>query len=430
MKPRSLRARLLLGAAGAIALALALAWAAMGFLFEAHLERSVEANLMQHGRDLIAGLGINAAGDLSVDPEPYDPRFDQPASGLYWQAGAGTRALRSRSLWDEALASADAPASAWKSGEMAGPFGQTLVFVAREIRLADGGAPLVVTLGADHAAVTAARGEFARELALFLGVLWLVLAGAAWVQVHLGLRPLEAVRVALRDMQGQPNARLAEADYPAEAAPLAQAINALAEAREQDLARARQRAADLAHSLKTPLAALAAQSRRAREAGAGDRAIEAARGAVERELARTRLAAEPDARVAAAAVIDRLIAVVERTEHGARLGYENELGQATLPLSAASLMEIAGPLLENAAHHARTRVRISGDAGRLCVEDDGAGLTVAEAALVLARGKRLDESGDGHGLGLAIVREIAELTGGELTLARSDLGGLLAQVCW
>jgi hypothetical protein len=94
MKPRSLRVRLLLGAAGAIAAALALAWVAMGLLFEAHLERSVEASLMQHGRDLIAGLSENAAGELSVDPEPYDPRFDQPASGLYWQAGAGARAPR------------------------------------------------------------------------------------------------------------------------------------------------------------------------------------------------------------------------------------------------------------------------------------------------------------------------------------------------
>ena len=149
---------------------------------------------------------------------------------------------------------------------MAGPFGQKLVFVAREVRLGDASAPLVVILGADHAAVTTARGEFSRELGLFVGVLWLVLAAAAWVQVRLGLKPLEAVRVALRDMQGQPHARLAEGDYPSEAAPLAQAINALADAREQDLARARKRAADLAHSLKTPLAALAAQSRRAREA--------------------------------------------------------------------------------------------------------------------------------------------------------------------
>ena len=142
------------------------------------------------------------------------------------------------------------------------------------------------------------------------------------------------------------------------------------------------------------------------------------------------MAAEPDARAAAAAAIDRLIAVVVRTEHGARLGYENELREASLPLSETALMEIAGPLLENAARHARTRVRISGDAGRLCVEDDGAGLTEAQAALVLERGKRLDESGEGHGLGLAIVRDLAELSGASLRLARSPLGGLLAELRW
>ena len=85
-------------------------------------------------------------------------------------------------------------------------------------------------------------------------------------------------------------------------------------------------------------------------------------------------------------------------------------------------------MLENAARFARTRVRISGDGARLCVEDDGPGLSDSEAACVLERGKRLDEGG--HGLGLAIAREVASLTGGELRLARSALGGLLAEIRW
>ncbi len=408
----------------------------MSFLFELHIERSVEASLIQHGRDLAAGLAEAPNGALTLDPAPFDPRFDIPASGLYWQAGTGPRALRSRSLWDEALAApAAVNAHAWSTGDIAGPFEQKLVFAVRQVRLSEAGAPIVIMLAADHAEISAARGAFSRELALFLGVLWAVLAAAAWLQVHLGLKPLDSVRAALKHMQGQPNARLADADYPSEAAPLAQAINALADAREADLEQARRRAADLAHSLKTPLAALAAQSRRAREAGAGDaadgldRALEAARGAVERELARARAATRLDAPPAPAGpAIDRLIAVVERTEHGAKLRFDNELGALTLPAPEALLMEIAGPLLENAARFARTRVRIGGAERALFVDDDGPGLGEAEATAMLERGKRLDESG--HGLGLAIAREVAALTDAELRLSRSDLGGLHVEVIW
>ncbi len=438
MIARSLRLRLLLGAAAAIFAALAIAWVAMGYLFEAHVQRRIEADLIQHGRGIVSALMRTPDGQLALDAAPLDPRFDRPSSGLYWQVGEGDAALRSRSLWDEVMAPPGrVDAGDWTTGDAAGPFGQKLVFVARAVSLGPDSAPIVVMLGEDHAAVTAARGEFSRDLGLFLLSLWAVLAGAAWVQVQLGLKPLGDVRAALGAMQGHAGARLQAADYPMEVAPLAQAINALADARQRDTEQARRRAGDLAHSLKTPLAALSAQARRAREAGAGDaadgleRAIEAARGAVERELTRTRIAAEHDAEhKPAGPIIDRLIAVVERTEAGQRLRFENTLGGAIVPLGEVALMELAGPLLENAARYARRVVRVSGDRACFCVEDDGPGLTEAEVDEALRRGKRLDETGHGYGLGLAIARDIADLSGGALTLDRSPLGGLRAQVCW
>lgn len=438
MIARSLRWRLLAGAAAAIFAALALAWLAMGYLFEAHVERGIEANLIQHGRDIVSGLTRGADGQLALDPEPFDPRFDRPSSGLYWQVIEDAVALRSRSLWDETMTPNESVSvNTWTTGDVAGPFDQKLVFVAREVSLGAGSAPILVMLGADHAAVTAARGEFSRDLGLFLLLLWAVLAGAAWVQVRLGLKPLSDVRAALGEMQGHAGARLHEADYPTEVAPLAQAINALADARQRDTEHARRRASDLAHSLKTPLAALAAQTRRAREAGASDaadgldRAIEAARGAVERELTRTRIAAEHDAEhKTAGPIIDRLIAVVERTEAGQRLSFENALGDTILPLGEVALMELAGPLLENAARYARLLVHVSGDRTRFCIEDDGPGLSDAEIAEALGHGKRLDEAEQGYGLGLSIARDVGELSGGVLTLDRSPLGGLRAQVQW
>lgn len=433
MSPRSLKLRLLLAAAIAVFAALAAGWFAMSYLFERHVERRVEDDLIARGRDLIAAL----AQTPGAAPTLSDPRFEAPAGGYYWQISGGVETVRSRSLWDEVLPAVTfSRPDGWSNGEITGPFDQRLIVVARTVRLDATSTPLQIVLAEDHAHVEQSRDEFARELGLFLLLLWAVLAAAAWVQVSLGLKPLEDVRAALGALRRQPSARLSEADYPTEAAPLAQAINDLAAAREQDLERARHSAGDLAHSLKTPLAALAAQSRRAREAGAVDaadgldRAIEAARQAVERELARTRAAAASGARTDGSAVIAKLIQVIERTSDGARIQFENAVSAENYPLATDVLMEIAGPLLENAARFARTRVRVSGDGAVLAIEDDGPGLSPRDAEAALERGKRLDERGDGHGLGLAIARDLTEASGGALTLSTSNWGGLRAEVRW
>jgi signal transduction histidine kinase len=61
---------------------------------------------------------------------------------------------------------------------------------------------------------------------------------------------------------------------------------------------------------------------------------------------------------------------------------------------------------------------------RLAIDDDGPGIAADRVSEAFSRGARLDEAGEGHGLGLSISRDILERLGGDLTLTRSDLGGL------
>ncbi len=94
-----------------------------------------------------------------------------------------------------------------------------------------------------------------------------------------------------------------------------------------------------------------------------------------------------------------------------------------------------GALIENATRHARRPVKIGGHAdasGRtiLTVEDDGPGIADIHAATALMRGRRLDEAGSGHGLGLAIVRDLVEATEGEIALGTAALGGLCVSLSW
>lgn len=440
----SLRWRLLAAATAAILLALAVAWLFMTLLFERHLERRLQAEMTRDALALVGDFSLGPGGKPVLEAELRDPRLGKPAGGYYWQISTPSGVLRSRSLWDAALdVPADAPVDDWRLRRGAGPFGQSVSLLERKLRPDTDQPPIVVQLAQDTAPLASARAEFGRELGVFLTILWLVLSAAAWLQVTLGLRPLRRVHAELSALRDSATARLADSSVR-EIQPLTQAINSLADARERDLELARRRAADLAHGLKTPLAALSAQSRRAREAGAVaaadgmDRAISAIATTIDAELARTRIAAAGRGTgdfTALRPVVDQLVTVLEHTERGGNLAFSIAV-PATLGLAARAddLSEVIGAVLENAVKYARRQVRVVGNAGpeliSLAIEDDGPGIARDQVEQALTRGKRLDESTNGSGLGLSIARELVEAMGGRIELADSALGGLKILFLW
>jgi signal transduction histidine kinase len=303
-----------------------------------------------------------------------------------------------------------------------------------------GGQTVRVAVALDRAEIHSAGLAFASELAPSLGLLAAFLLTAAWMQVAIGLRPLDAVRHRLHEVRAGREARLGMA-FPDEVRPLAAEVDHLLDAQEAAIARARARAADLAHGLKTPLTILASDAEELRAAGETRIADEIAtvtdgmRRHVERELVRARAGIR--ARVGAAQpvrpVLDQVVAVLRRTPRGHPLGWDIDAADGlAAPVDAQDLAEIVGNLGENAAKWAASRVRVvarrEGGAVTFSVEDDGPGVPEDQIPTVLARGGRLDEAEPGTGLGLAIVRDLAEAYGGSLSLKRSSLGGLSAEV--
>ena len=437
MRRGSLRLRLLVAGALSILVALALAAFGLMLLFERHVERRVAGELAVHLDQITAGLDRTATGQLVLTRPPADPRFDAPLSGLYWQLGVGDERLRSRSLWDETLA---LPPDSLADGavhehRIAGPDGTALMALERSVTLPArlGGGTLRAAVAIDAADIAAATRAFGLDLLPYLAVLALVLIASAAVQVTVGLRPLGAVRSRLAGIRAGTERRLGDA-FPDEIRPLAAEVDALIEAREAQLERARARAADLAHGLKTPLQVLSGDVARLRDRGEAaiaddvEQVATAMRRHVDRELARARLAAGGgDAATDVAAVVDRVLAVIVRTPAGAALRWTTSIpADAAARIDPDDLAEAIGNLVENAARHAVRQVGVNarGDGDDLVVEvvDDGAGIAASEMGTVLARGGRLDLGGDGAGLGLAIVRDIADAWGGRLALASTPAG--------
>lgn len=444
MRLGSLRLRLIAGGVAAILLALAISGAALILLFERHVTRNLADDLDIHLNQLLSGIDVDAQGKLVVTKPPADPRFADPLSGLYWQVSDDRgQLLRSRSLWDTTLR---LPVDELSAGELhhheiVGPANAHVLIAERQVMLtiADRRVPVRVAVAADLARVSAAATAFAKDLAIALGLLGLVLAVATSIQVGLGLRPLDALRRGVAEIRSGRHQHL-PAEVPAEVRPLVEEVNALLDAQEQEIERSRSRAADLAHGLKTPLAALAADAARLRDRGeqAIAQDIEAVGDAmsrhVDRELTRARVRGAIRQReghsTMLAPLLRSLIATLARTPSGMRVVFESQIGDDVLvPLDRTDLAEVLGNLLENAARHAAHRVRIGAGAGpSIVIEDDGAGLTPAQWPRVLERGTRLDQRGDGAGLGLAIVQDVLNAYGWRLDLAKSELGGLKATI--
>ncbi len=443
MTRNSLRLRLIAGGAVAIAIALVIAGIALTLLFERHVARTVADDLDVHLKQLLAGIDTDPEGKIVVTRPPADPRFSDPLSGLYWQIGDDrAQMLRSRSLWDTALPlPPDEPAPAETHyHELSGPAGARVLVAERRITLniADKSVQLRAAVAIDLARVAAARSAFVADLVPALGLLGLVLALATAIQVGLGLRPLDALRRGVAEIRSGRDRHLT-ALVPDEVRPLVDEVNALLDAREQDIMRSRNRAADLAHGLKTPLAALSVDGNRLRQKGEVaianeiESAIDAMRRHVDRELARARLRIGArqgkDVTTPIAPLLRSLIATLSRTDSGARLSYETVVADdAVAPFDRTDLAEVLGNLLENATRHAKSRVRIVVETLppglTIRIEDDGPGIARDLRPAALARGVRLDERGEGAGLGLAIVQDVLDAYGWTLNLETSELGGL------
>ena len=299
---------------------------------------------------------------------------------------------------------------------------------------------LTLLVATDEAEIDKLKADFRGDVLKALVALALLLLFASWAQISIGLAPFEALRLGLEKIRlGE--ARRIDAELPTELRPLLDETNSLLDAQEKAVEAGRMRAGDLAHGLKTPLTALTVLIGRLEQAGQPALAaqmqqqIELLSRHVERELARTRIAAEAGIafRTPLAPLASKLIRTMQTLPRGDVIVWDSDVDtDCAMPLDESDAVEVLGTLLDNARKYSKSRVRIAARAlesgVEIDVEDDGPGIHPQNHSHVLRRGTRLDESMPGTGLGLTIAKEVTEAYGGSIDLSRSELGGLRARL--
>lgn len=452
--PRSLRARLLLAFVAVVVAAVALVTGAALVGTSAGLSAQEQAG-REDAADRVAGAAAEAYGRAG---SWADARLDDVTS---LAGGAGAR-LVVQDASGVTVFSTSGPGRMAGMGGMGQGVGEGMgqgtgqgfgrgVHVTRPVT--SGGAAVgSVTLAFPAATVTTGRPVAWRWIGVAAGVAVALALLAAWLLTRSLTRPLARVTDAARAFAGgDRGARTGvsvDGGAPDELATLAATFDDAAE-RVQLSERARRRmAADVAHELRTPLAALQAGLEELRDGLAPADTAALARlhdqslrlGRVVTDLAdlsaadAARLTLRPEP-ADLAAIARAAVEAHEPRLRSAGLTVHSRLdGRVPVHGDPGRLDQVVANLLQNCARHCRegdtvTLAAVTTPDGRalLTVADTGPGIAEADLPHVFERFWR-SGTGGGSGLGMPIVRAIAEAHGGRVSITSDGRSGTTATV--
>jgi two-component system sensor histidine kinase PhoQ len=440
---QSLSARLLVSVSVLLILFFGLTIAVLDYAFRSAGEQAAEnildGNLMQ----LLAAAEPDDNGGLSMPSILPEPRFSAIGSGLYALLRTDTEGV----IWQsESSLGLDLPEGATP------PPGQQ-VFARQNLQ--DGTPVLGLTLAVEWEfndgsleryiftvlesleSFNAQNSEFRRQLFTWFGALALIMLLALGSLLRRTLRPLRNIEREIGEIERGVRTGLSQ-QQPTELAGVARNMNALIESERARSDRYRKTLDNLAHSLKTPLAAMRSlfgdaemdPQQRSRVNEQIDRMDEIVRYQLRKRTSVTSDTLGTTA-IDIKAEVARLVDGLQKVHRDKQLHFVVEVEDGLqFRGEPGDFLELTGNLLDNACKWGAHSVRlaISRHASRknqlhITVEDDGPGIDDAAIESLAMRGKRFDEAMPGHGIGLAIVKDIAESYSGSLNVSRSALGG-------
>ena len=444
---RSLHSRLLLAATLVLAGFIGATGLALDKAFRVSARASMQDRLQSYIYALLAAADEDDGGRMIPPQEIPEPRFSKPDSGLYATiAGPDGRPLwHSRSMAGRSVSMVQQQSPGQREFRRLTQAGMELYAISFGVAWEDYASSeelYTFAVAEDTAAFEEQIDSFRMSLWSWLGGMAVVLLLAQGLILRWGLRPLRSVESDLQRIE-QGTAEHLDGTYPKELTGLTSSLNSLIEHGKLVQTRYRNSLDDLAHSLKTPLAIM--QSFCEGKSGqAGQQRtlireqVERMDGIINHQLQRAAVSGRVTlARsVSLQHVLERLVRSLRKVYREKQVDVRLDLEPgATFYGDQADLTEALGNLLENAYKYCSGKVRVcvryekkTASGLEITIEDDGHGIDPAMIDTVLQRGKRMDETVPGHGIGLSMAEEIISVYGGELNIGSSGLGGALLRI--
>lgn len=435
----SLRLRLMLGAAGLAALFMLALLPALQGAFSLTFERVIEQRLAADASTLITAAHVED-GRLLMPERMPDEEFNLPDAQLlgFIYDRRGELVWHSRSAADERIdyrPRYEGRTSEFLRTRDAAGLEYFVYDVELQLAGSRDNAFSFVTMQPTSEYLSL-FDEFRRQLYLWLGGGLLVLLILLWLGLTWGFRTLKRVSAELDQVEGGQRQHLSD-EHPRELLRLTRSLNRLLDSERRQREQYHNSLGDLAHSLKTPLSvlqgvgeSLAAQTQSREPAQVMQAQIERMSQQIGYQLQRASLGKSGLVRhrVELKPLLISLCSTLDKVYRDKHVQVEMQLAEPCLvPMEQGALMELLGNLLENAYRLCLQQVRISASHHEgdllLGVEDDGPGVPVGQRERIIRRGERLDGQHPGQGIGLAVVKDILDSYGGELSLGESALGG-------
>jgi two-component system sensor histidine kinase PhoQ len=394
---------------------------------------------------LLAAAEPNIYGELEMPVDLHEIRFSNLDSGLFGELrdDSDEPVWRSRSSLGLDIPYGNAPA--FGTHQVSRIFledGTPLMALslAVEWELSDGELrPYTFNVAESLDSFNSQLARFRRQLFGWFAAVALIMLFSISLLMRGVLRPLRKIEEEISDIESGRRETLS-AGYPTELTGVARNMNLLVGSERARSERYRNTLDNLAHSLKTPLAAIRAVLGEQKTSEDSDRIeaqVERMNDIVRYQLRKPATYASESIAVVAVDIDKDLRRLVD----GLRKVYKEKNPEIQLDVSpgtkfrgdSGDFLELAGNLLDNACKWCESKVRLTiralhgSEAGsgamRMQVCDDGPGIPDDVADQLLQRGMRLDESAPGHGIGLAVVREIAANYGGDISIETSEWGG-------
>lgn len=439
INPRlSLANRLLIAVSLVLGAFLGLSAFSLNNAFKSSAETAQQQRLHNYVMTILTAAELTDTGELLMPEKLLEQKFSIPNSGLYAQITSGDQII-----WQSPSAIGLFLALPFHPGPSVEEYSRIDLHNGMKLsNLAFGVVwendqgeqfDYTINVSEDQLMLEAQTANFQRNLWYWLGGTGLMLLIAQWLILRWSLRPLTGAAKDLHAIETGEHPRLT-GEYPMELQQLTQNINNLLDHEQSRRVRYKNSLADLAHSLKTPLAVLRSELENSQDLQhfkhIGQEQLQRINQLVDYQLQRAATEGKSSllAPVSLGEIIHKVIASLNKVYQQKNIHCQFEIERdAFIHADEGDMYELLGNMLENAYKYCRQRVNIVVQAQHrrvtLRIEDDGNGIPLLAGEDIIKRGRRFDTQVEGHGLGLAIVSDIVEAYEGTIKLEKSYLGG-------